>query len=64
MSTIVILGGGGFLGDHIGRHYGALGWRVVSIGRGAAMSDPGMPGAHVRHVWQLPHAAYSAPNGS
>ena len=59
MSTIVILGGGGFLGDQISHHYAKRGWRVVSIGRSAAMSNPSMPAAHVRHVWQLPHAEFA-----
>jgi UDP-glucose 4-epimerase len=53
MSTIIILGGGGFLAGHIARHYQKLGWRVVSVGRAAAAGD-----GHARHVWNLPHPEF------
>jgi UDP-glucose 4-epimerase len=45
VSTLLILGGGGFLARYITRHYERLGWRVVSVGRGG----------RVLHAWQLPH---------
>lgn len=54
MSTIVILGGGGFLAGHIARHYRELGWRVVSVGRAAGSAH-----GDVRHVWHLPHAEFA-----
>lgn len=54
MSTIVILGGGGFLASHIARHYQRLGWRVVSVGRSAGSAD-----GDARHVWHLPHPEFS-----
>ena len=54
MKTIVILGGGGFLGNYIARHYRGCGWRVVAVGRGAASAD-----GDVRHVWHLPHAEFA-----
>jgi len=53
MSTIIILGGGGFLAGHIACHYQKLGWRVVSVGRAAAASV-----GHARHVWNLPHPEF------
>jgi hypothetical protein len=34
MSTILVLGGGGFLAGSIERHDRAERWRVVSVGRG------------------------------
>jgi UDP-glucose 4-epimerase len=55
LSTIVILGGGGFLANHIQIHYRRLGWRVVSIGRAAAATR-----ADVRHVWNLPHSEFAS----
>lgn len=54
MTTILVLGGGGFLAGHIERQYRALGWRVVSIGRGAAASD-----SAERHAWNLPHPEFA-----
>lgn len=54
MSTIIVLGGGGFLAGYIERHYLARGWRVVSIGRSATVS----PGA-VHHSWQIPHPEFA-----
>src|SRR5262249_45575962 len=53
ISTIIILGGGGFLAGHIARHYQKLGWRVVSVGRAAAAGA-----GHARHVWNLPHPEF------
>jgi UDP-glucose 4-epimerase len=50
VSTILILGGGGFLAGHIQRRYRALGWRVVSVGR-----EAGAAAGEVRHAWSLPH---------
>lgn len=54
MSTIIILGGGGFLAGHIQRRYRQLGWRVVSIGRSAATTE-----GEVRHAWTLPHPEFA-----
>jgi UDP-glucose 4-epimerase len=54
VSTIVVLGGGGFLAGHIERHFKRLGWRVVSIGREAAASH-----SDVRHAWNLPHQEFA-----
>jgi UDP-glucose 4-epimerase len=54
MSTIVVLGSGGFLAGHIERQYHALGWRVVSVGRSAAASQ-----SEERHIWNLPHPEFS-----
>ncbi|MEI9805549.1 MAG: NAD-dependent epimerase/dehydratase family protein [Pseudolabrys sp.] len=54
MSTVIVLGGGGFLAGHIERHYHNLGWRVVSIGRAAAASE-----AAAKHVWSLPHSKFA-----
>lgn len=54
MSTVIVLGGGGFLAGHICRRYRKLGWRVISIGRRANPAD-----GHVRHAWQLPHTEFA-----
>jgi UDP-glucose 4-epimerase len=54
LKTIVVLGGGGFLAGHIERHYRSLGWRVVSIGRGAISR-----GDHLQHAWNLPHPEFA-----
>jgi UDP-glucose 4-epimerase len=53
VSTIFILGGGGFLGDEIERHFRKLGWRTVSIGRRARGSM-----AQLRYEWHLPHQGF------
>ena len=53
MSTILVLGGGGFIAGHIEQLYHALGWRVVSIGRAVGLG----PGE--RHVWSLPHPEFA-----
>ena len=53
MSTIIILGGGGFLAGHIARHYQKRGWRAVSVGRAAAEGI-----GHARHAWNLPHPEF------
>lgn len=50
MSTIIVLGGGGFLADYVELHYLELGWRVVSVGRGAMRSS-----SDFRYAWNLPH---------
>ena len=54
MKTIVVLGGGGFLAGHIQQHYRSLGWRVISIGRGADASC-----GDVHHRWDLPHSEFA-----
>src|SRR5271166_2032435 len=54
MSTIIVLGGGGFLAGHIEQHFKSLGWRVVSVGREAALSH-----GDARHVWNLPHPEFA-----
>ena len=54
MSTIVVLGSGGFLAGHIERHYRGLGWRIVSIGRGVISS-----GDELQHAWNLPHSEFT-----
>lgn len=55
MSTIVVLGGGGFIGGCIERHYRRLGWRVVAVGRAAGASCD----SDARHVWDLPHSEFA-----
>src|SRR5579862_5414031 len=54
MSTIVLLGAGGFLAGHVERHFHKAGWRVVSVGRGAGAAE-----GDARHVWQLPHQEFA-----
>lgn len=54
MKTIVVLGGGGFLGGCIERHFGSEGWRVIAVGHAAAGAQ-----ADVRHVWNLPHPEFA-----
>jgi UDP-glucose 4-epimerase len=56
VSTIFVLGGGGFLAGYIARHYRSQGWRVVLIGRGAAVEAGD---SDARHVWQLPHQEFA-----
>ena len=53
VSTIFILGGGGFLAGHIESHFARLGWRVVAIGRAAEGSA-----AENRYTWDLPHPKF------
>jgi UDP-glucose 4-epimerase len=53
MNTIIILGGGGFIANHVACYYQKIGWRVVSVGRAAAAGV-----GHVRHVWNLPHPEF------
>jgi len=55
MTTIIVLGGGGFLGGHVERHYRRLGWRVVAVGRAASSSLS----SDARHVWDLPHPEFA-----
>jgi len=50
LSTILILGGGGFLAGHVARHYGQRGWRVIAVGNAAGRAQ-----ADIAHVWRLPH---------
>lgn len=56
MSTIFVLGGGGFLANHIARYYRMRDWRVVAIGRGAGANAAA---GDARHVWQLPHQDFA-----
>jgi UDP-glucose 4-epimerase len=55
VSTLFVLGGGGFLASHIAKHYKRRGWRVVSIGRSAGTETD----ADARHIWQLPHQGFA-----
>lgn len=54
MSTILVLGGGGFLASHVEQRYARRGWRVVSIGR-SATDGAQAAGNYIRHAWNLPH---------
>lgn len=56
--TVVIAGGGGFLGGYLARHFGQAGWKVVGIGRRPreAEAPPGdfleleLPGAELPEI--------------
>lgn len=54
MSTILIVGGGGFLASHIQMHYRSLGWRVVEVGRRATAN-----GSDGLHSWTVPHPEFA-----
>ena len=54
MKSVLVLGGGGFLGGGIERHFAARGWRVIAVGNGASASK-----ADVVHVWNLPHPEFA-----
>ncbi len=34
MKSVMVIGGGGFIGRHVCRHFSRLGWEVLSVGRG------------------------------